>query len=237
MPLNVIHQNRINAVTENGNTVVGFSHENTIKMGAAEDVTVLAYVRSSYPAIYNHVVQCANHLTESLNGKQEKRSMRGGRLLLYRYMVLLALLLSFGFGIASIDVKPCATVPFVLSFIHIDLAIYNINVFLSNRPLLHPLLAHRVPAESLPNKNFMNNFFRIPITHDRNITLCGATLQPEEILTVFKMSTTQTNHITILLYTDGYLRHLKFPKECIVHLILFLIMFFLAISFVVTTRS
>jgi hypothetical protein len=236
MPLNVIHQNRINAVTENGNTIVGVIDEKTIEMGAPVDVSVLTHVRSSYPAIYNHGVRSANHLNHSVNEKQ-KRSMRGGHLFLYRYMVLLALLLSIGFGIASIDVKPCATVPFVLSFIHIGLAIYNIHVFLSNRPLLPPLLAHRVPAESLPNKNFVNYFYKIPMTHSRNITLCGATLQPEEILTVFNMNTTHTNDITILLYTDGYLRHLKFPKECIVHLILFLIMFFLAISFVVTTRS
>jgi hypothetical protein len=137
-------KNTVNVATVENNGFVAAVRETTMELGTPRDTTVLVFIRRTYPAIYNHVVRNMNQINHQMN-TANKSSMRGGHFLLYRYIILFAILLCFSFGIASIYVKPCAVVPFILTVLYIVLSIFNIVIFIRNRPLIHPLLARQVP--------------------------------------------------------------------------------------------
>jgi hypothetical protein len=177
-----------------------------------------------------------NSLIEKTTEKK-KRSMRGGHFFLYRYMVLLAFLLCLGFGIASIHVKACAAVSFILSILHVFLSIYNIVIYRFNRPLIHPHLAIYLTPTQMPDSGWHNMFYTVPLhTHVRTGGL-GALIDPTRIVAAVQFENTRVDEIQIMFYSNSYLRDTKFPKECAFYLVLFFIMFILSIIFVGTTVS
>jgi hypothetical protein len=177
-----------------------------------------------------------NNLIEQTKEKK-KRSMRGGHFFLYRYMVLPAFLLCLSFGIASIHVKACAAVSFILSILHIFLSIYNIVIYRLNRPLIHPYLAIYLTPGQMPNSGWKNLFYTVPLrTHVRTDAV-GALIDPTRIVAAIQLENIHVDTINVMFYTNEYIRDAKFPKECAFYLILFFIMFILSIIFVGTTVS
>ena len=162
--------------------------------------------------------------------------MRGGHLFLYRYVILFAILLCLGFGIASIYVKPCATVPFILSILYIALSIYNIVIFIINRPVIHPLLARQV-QRGLISGNYINEFYSVPVNATVLTGVLAAFIDPAVIAAAIQRENIQLAEIKIMLYDDRYVRRSSFPKEIIIHLIVFLVLFILAIAFVSSSAS
>jgi hypothetical protein len=225
----------VNRPQENSAPVTGFVAvlQNTeMELGEPRDETITVAVRRTYPAMYNHVVRNMNSINYQTKTKK-KWSMRGGHFFLYRYIIVFAVLLCLGFGIASIYIKPLATVPFVLSVLYIVLSIFNIVVFIRNRPIIHPILAIQVSRGQLDG--MINRFFLIPINAHIQIGVIAAFVNPEMIFTALSKENIQVTEIEIMLYDDRYLPRSRFPKEILIHLFLFIVMLILAIVFVSIT--
>ena len=222
-------QNSLQITTVENNGIIAVHTETTMELGIPRDTTILVFIRNTYPARYNHVVRNMNGLNHQTDTK-DKISMRGGHFFLYRYIILLAILLGFGFGIASVYVKPCATVPFILSVLYIALSICNIVIYLKNRPLIHPLLTRKVPRGNLGDS--INKFYAVPVNATRLTGVLAAFIDPAMIAAAVKREEVQITEITIMLYDDRYVVYGKFPREIVVHLFVFICLFILAIIFV-----
>jgi hypothetical protein len=163
--------------------------------------------------------------------------MRGGHFFLYRYMVLLAFLHCLCFGIASIYVKACAAVSFILSILHILLSIYNIVIYRLNRPLIHRYLAIYLSPGDMPNSRNSNMFYTVPLHTSVRTGALGALIDPARIVAAIQLENTRVDKIEVMFYTNDYIHFARFPKECAFYLILFFIVFILAIIFVSTYPS
>lgn len=234
--MQIFGDRRVHVSTIGNNGVVAVAQDSTITMGTPVYTGRLAIVRSSYPAVYNHVVRNMNVLIAQTTEK-EKRSMRGGHFFLYRYMVFFAFVLCLVFGIVSIFVKACATVPFILSTLYIFLSIYNIVIYRLNRPLIHPYLAIYLPKSQMPDSTKKNMFYTAPIHTNVRIQGLGALVDRTSILAAVQLENTHVTEIDIMFYTNTYISDSRFPKECALYLILFIIMFILAIVFVSSSVS
>jgi hypothetical protein len=229
----VIHrENTTQVSTLDNNAVVVTVRETTMELGTPRDKTILTFIRSTYPARYNHVVRNMNYIKQQSNVK-DKSSMRGGHFFLYRYVILLAILICFAFGIASIYVKPCAIVSFMLSILYIALSIYNIVIYMKNRPLLHPIFTKPVPRGQLGA--WINKFYAVPLNATVLTGVAAAFIDPAVIIAAVQRENIQLTEITIMLYDDRYLSRSKFPIEIIIHTIIFGILFILSIIFVAIT--
>lgn len=210
-----------------------------IEVPKLEDNTHRVWIRNTYPANYNFVVENMNFLARQneLGKSMVKWYMRGGHFLLYRYVVFFVFIICLGFGITSLFIKPFAAIPFVLSFIHIALAIYNIVIFRINRPLLHSDFTFSVPESSLED-DFHNRFFRVSFeTSVIDVTLAALIVDPYAYFTALRQKYTNLDELQVMAYDGRYLPHTYFPKESVVYLIIFLIMFVLSIFFVATKVS
>jgi hypothetical protein len=236
MQLQLSRNNPVHVATVGDNGLIAVAQEVNIEMGVPRHNGKLVFIRRTYPAVYNHVVRNMNDLLDQTNEKK-KWAMRGGHFLLYRYMVLLAFLLCFCFGIASIYVKACAVVSFIVAVLHIILAIYNIVIYRLNRPLIHPFLAIDVRPYEMPNPDKMNMFFKVPLRINVLTGVLAALVDPARIVAAIQRENSHIDEIGIMLYDYNYVRCARFPKECACYLILFIIMFILAIAFVSTTVS
>ena len=212
--------------------VVAVRQDARMELGQPRDTTVRVFIRRTYPALYNHVVRNMNSLTDPTD-TQKKWSMRGGHFFLYRYIIFFAIILCFSFGIASIFVKACSAVPFVLTVLYIALSIFNIVVYFRNKPVLRQLVTAEVPSNEL--NGFINRFFTVPINAQIQTGVAAAFFDPARILAIFQERNIAVTELEVMLYDHHYLARSKFPKEIIVHLIIFLILFILAIVFVSTT--
>lgn len=228
MAVNVYEQNTMSAATVGDNGFVAVVRQTTLEVGEPRVTGVLAFIRSTYPASYNHVVRNMNGIIKQMNTK-DKRSMRGGHFFLYRYVLLFAILLCFAFGIASIYVKGCAAVPFVLTVLYFTLSIYNIVIFILNQPLIHPMLAREVPRGQIPG-GFINEFYSVPLSATVLTGVLAAFVDPAVLAAAIQKENIEITEITIMLYDDRYLRRSKFPIEIVIHLIVFIILFFFAIG-------
>jgi hypothetical protein len=229
MAVQLHRNNTVDISTIGDNGFVAVEQETTIEMGIPRESGKLVFVRTTYPAIYNHVVRNMNSINHQTNTKN-KRSMRGGHFFLYRYVVLLAMLLCFSFGIASIYAKGCSAVPFILTVLYIALSIYNIVIFIINRPLLNPILTKQVPRQLLGDR--MNRFYTIPVNATVLTGAVAGFIDPAVIAAAVRRDNIELTKIQIMLYDDIYRSRRLFPVEIIVHLIIFLILFILAIIFV-----
>jgi hypothetical protein len=233
MAVDIHRENTVSVVTVPDTGIVAVAQQTTMQMGTPRVTGVLAFVRNTYPARYNHVVRNMNTLGPQTNTK-DKSSMRGGHLLLYRYVILLAILLCFGFGLASLYVKPCAAVPFILSTLYIAVSIYNIVIYIRNTPLLHELLTAEVQTGVISG-GYKNEFYKIPVTTTVHTGIVAALFNPAKIVAAVKRENTNVTEIQVMLYDCYYKRYTTFPIEIAIHLIVFIILFILAIAFVSTT--
>jgi len=235
MAVEIYRQGTMNATTIGDNGFVAVTRQTTMEIGQPHATGVLAFIRNTYPASYNHVVRNMNGIIHQINAKN-KRSMRGGHFLLYRYVVIFAIILCFCFGIASIYVKACAAVPFVLSVLYIALSIYNIVIFVLNRPLINRILTRQVP-QGVISDGTMNEFYSVPVNATLSTGVFAAYFDPIVLAAAVRKENIQLTNIHIMLYDYRYLRRKNFPKEIIVHLLVFIILFFLAIVFVISSVS
>lgn len=225
----IYQQNTLDVATVENNGVVVVGQKTTMELGEPRERTILTFVRNTYPARYNHVVRNMNSLNYLPNTKK-KWSMRGGHFFLYRYIVLLAIILSFIFGIISIYVKACATVPFILTVLYIALSIVNIVIFIRNRPVIVPLVTKEVPRGQL--NGMINRFYAIPVNATVLTGIVAAFFNPEVIAAAVRTDSIQLTEIDVMLYDDQYKSRGGFPKEIVIHLLVFIILFILAIIFV-----
>lgn len=229
----VSRQNTLEVSTvENDNGIVIVGQETKFELGQPRDTTIRAFIRNTYPARYNHVVRNMNRLTYDPNAKK-KRQIRGGHFFLYRYIISLAILLSFCFGIASIYVKACCAVPFILTTLYIVLSIINIVIYISNKSLLHPVITRQVPRDALGD--YINRFYNVPLNARVVTGVVAAYIDPAVIAAALRRDDIQLAEIRVMLYDDQYLSRSRLPKEIITHLIIFIILFILAIIFVSIT--
>ena len=234
MATELYRKNTVEIATVQNNAVVVVATQASMELGEPRDTTVLSFIRNTYPARYNHVVDNMNTINNQTDIKK-KYSMRGGHFFLYRYVLLFALLLSFVFGIVSIYVKPCATVPFILSTLYIVITIVNIVIFILNRPLLNEDLTKQVARGQL--NGMINRFYTVPVNAQVLTGMIAAVFDPAMIAAAVRRQNIQLTEIDVMLYDDRYLARSRLPKEIIVHLCIFIIMFILAIIFVATSPS
>jgi len=130
-------------------------------------------------------------------------------------------------------VKPCDVVPFILTVLYIALTIFNIVVYIKNRPIIHPLLARQVPRGQLDG--MINRFYAVPVNATVLTGVIAAFIDPAVIAAAVKRENIELTEIQIMLYDDRYLFYSRFPKEIVVHLSIFIILFILAIIFVSIT--
>ncbi|CAF4950655.1 unnamed protein product, partial [Rotaria sp. Silwood1] len=149
--------NRV-AVVSDGRLAVGTGRSVTtnISLGTPEATGKLAWVQNTYASQYNHAVSC----WKAFETSGIKRQMRGGHLLLYRWLVLAVVIVAFVLGGLSKNVKPYITFPIVSAVIYLGLTIWNWHVFRTNGNLLHSHMV-QVPDSALPG--FINEFYTIPI--------------------------------------------------------------------------
>ncbi|CAF1383366.1 unnamed protein product, partial [Rotaria magnacalcarata] len=112
------------------------------------------------------------------------------------------MLISFAFGIASIYVKPCAVASFIVPAIYIALSIYNIVVFLRNRPVLHPGLTISVPEDALGD--MINRFFAISINATVITGVFAAFLNPAAVIAAVQREHVELTEIHVMFYGPTY---------------------------------
>ncbi|CAF3499189.1 unnamed protein product [Rotaria socialis] len=197
-------------------------------LGTPQATGTLAWVQNTYASQYNHAVGC----WEAFDGASKKRRMRGGHLLLYRWLIFAVVIVSFVLGGLSKQVKAYIAFPIVATVIYMSLTIWNWHVFRINGSLRHPHMI-QVPARILPG--WSNKFFRIPIyaqITDRQIL--GITHEVGTIIAQLIQQSHGETSLHIMAYTDSYLRKLKFPKETVLHFLIFIIVFIVAIGSVLS---
>jgi hypothetical protein len=232
--MTLFRSGRVHVATVGDGGVLAVFDQRSVAIGTPKDISKLAFVRGTYPACYNHGVKNMNGLISQTN-EPAKRSMRGGHFLLYRYMVFLAFLLCWIFGIASIYIKAFSAIPFALSILYTVVAIYNISIYRLNRPLLHPHLTLYLSPQEMPRQDFKNLFYSVPILTNTETSILGALVDPARIVAALHLENSQVDHLEIMVFTDSYVSDTKFPKECVFYLIIFVLMFFLSIVFVSST--
>ncbi|CAF2105702.1 unnamed protein product [Rotaria magnacalcarata] len=236
MAAELYRENTMNVATVGDNAVVAAVTHKSITIGQPRPTGINVFIRNPYPAAYNHVVRNMNSILEQTNVTKKKYSMRGGHFLLYRLMIIFACLLCFSFGIASIYAKPCAVVSFVLSVLYIALSIYNIVIFILNSPLIYPRFTRKVSRGIIPG-GYINEFYTVPVNATVLTGVIAAIIDPTVIATAVHEENIELDEIQFMLYDDRYERNSWLPKEIIIHLIIFIILFILAIAFVSTKSS
>ena len=214
---------------ENNQGVVIVEQETRFEVGKPRETGIIAFIRNTYPARYNHVVRNMNQLNEYVN-ERKKWSMRGGHFFMYRYVIGLAIILSFCFGIVSIFEKAWCAVPFILISIYLLLSIFNTIVYYKNRPLINPLLTRQVPRGVLNGS--INEFYAVPLNANIVTGAVAAYVDPAVIAAALREDNIELTEIHVMLYDDRYLASSGFPKEIIGQFIVFSILFILSIAFV-----
>jgi hypothetical protein len=224
--------NRVFTVSDDS-TTIATSHSVTsnITLGTPEATGKLAWVQNTYASQYNHAVGC----WKAFDGSGTKRQMRGGHLLLYRWFILAVVIVSFVLGGLSTDVKAYVTFPIISTVIYLTLTIWNWHVFRTNGNLLHSHMI-AVPDNLLPG--WTNEFFHIPIyaqiTDQRLLGVSSYAVTA--IAGLIEQSEGQSS-IDIMVYRRIYLKKLRFPWETILHFIIFIIIFIVALSRVIAVTD
>ncbi|CAM4979981.1 unnamed protein product [Rotaria socialis] len=229
-------ENKIQVDTIGDNAVVAIVTKNSITIGQPRATGINVFICNPFPGAYNHVVGNMNSILEQTNVTKKKYSMREGHLELYRLMIIFACLLCFSFGVASIYAKPCAVVSFVLSVLYIALSIYNIVIFILNSPLIYPRFTRKVSRGTIPG-GYINQFYTVPVNATVLTGVIAAIIDPTVIAAAVHEENIELDEIQFMLYDDRYERNSWLPKEIIIHLIIFIFLFILAIAFVSTTAS
>lgn len=202
-----------------------------VALGTPEATGKLAWIQNTYASQYNHAGGC----WESFDDTSSKRKMRGGHLLLYRWLMLAVVIASFVLGGLSRNVKAYVTFPVVSTVIYLAITIWNWHVFRTNGNLLHSHMIE-VPGNVIPG--LLNEFYRIPIY---------AQITDQRLLAVSNHARTviahliEQNHgqasIEVMVYKRSYLREIRFPWESILHFIIFIVVIIVAISIVVQNEE
>jgi hypothetical protein len=80
-------------------------------------------------------------------------------------------------------------------------------------------------------------FYTVPLHTSVRTGALGALIDPARIVAAIQLENTRVDKIEVMFYTNDYIHFARFPKECAFYLILFFIVFILAIIFVSTYPS
>lgn len=214
------------ALNENG--VVLVTKDVSIELGTPQETGRWTFIRNTYPARYNHVVKNMNRLNGQLN-IPKRMNMRGGHFLLYRFIILIAIVLTVIFGIVSVYVKAASIVSFTIVTIYLLVSICNVVIFFKNRPLLNPDLTVAVPQSNLGK--MQNTFYSVPINATVTTGAVAAYFDTAVINAMVQKYNVQLTEVTLMVYGAQYLRNTR-PFEIIVHGGIFFVLFILSIIFV-----
>jgi hypothetical protein len=83
----------------------------------------------------------------------------------------------------------------------------------------------------------INRFYTVPVNATVLTGVIAAFIDPAIIAAAVQKENIQLTELQIMLYDDRYRARSKFPKEIIVHMVIFIILFILAIIFVSVNSS
>ncbi|UJR19068.1 hypothetical protein I4U23_022199 [Adineta vaga] len=220
--------NRVSAISDGSMGIaVGRSVTVQASMGTPQATGKLAWVQNTYASQYNHAVGC----WESFDNTIKKRRMRGGHLLLYRFVILAVVVVSFVLGGLSSEVKAYVAFPVVSTVIYLSLTIWNWHVFRTNGNLLHSHMIH-VPDNALPG--WSNRFYTIPVyTQITDHQVLAISNYAGTAIGQLIEQSRDSSSIEVMFYTNSFLKETKFPKETLLHFIIFIIVIIVAIASVV----
>lgn len=155
--------------------------------------------------------------------------MRGGHFFLYRYVTSASMLLSQCFGITSIFIKPFCAIPFIITIIYIALSITNIVIYFKNIPLIKPVVTMQVEDGTLGGS--MNRFIIVPVNAEVTTGIVTNSFDQSTIAATLESHNIQIAEVHAMQYEKEYLDECGFPKEILVHLKSFIIIFILTIIF------
>jgi hypothetical protein len=96
-------------------------------------------------------------------------------------------------------------------------------------------LAIPLTEGQMPDSGKKNMFYTAPFETSVRTSALGLLVDPARVVAAVQLENTKVDKIQVMFYTDVYKSDARFPKECAFYLILFIIMFILAIIFVSTT--
>jgi hypothetical protein len=220
--------NRVSMISDGSMGIaVGRSVTAQASLGTPQATGNLAWVQNTYASRYNHAVGC----WESFDNTTGKRRMRGGHFLLYRLFVFAVVVVSFVLGGLSWEVKAYVTFPVVCTVIYLSLTIWNWHVFRTNGDLIHSHMIY-VPDNALPG--WTNRFYTIPVYTQ---------ITDHQVLAISNYAGTAigqliehsrgSSSIEVMFYENSYLKKTEFPKETLLHFLIFINVFIVAIATVV----
>ncbi|UJR33334.1 hypothetical protein I4U23_020783 [Adineta vaga] len=185
------------------------------------------FVRTAYPARYNFAVK--NYNAVSVN---QKATMRGGRLLLFRSIVAVVWIIAMVFAFLALIKAVFVIGTIILSLLYLALTLYNVYIYLSNRSLLNAtrLLPAKVAG---PNGRY---YEWVSVPNDaRSANERLSAVDQSAIDSVRKEYVGSNQSETMcMVYTPRYADiYTTFPKELLIHLVAFL----LAITIGIITAS
>ena len=175
------------------------------------------FIRAAYPARYNFAVENYNAVSV-----HQKRTMRGGRLLLFRSVVAVAWIVSMAFALLALVKGTFVIGTIILSVVYIGLSLYNIYVFFDNRNVLNStrLLRAKVAGPSGVDYEWVS----VPIeSRSANERLAAV---DQTALDAVRREYTGTDKIEVdcMVYTKRYAdSYPSFPKEVLLHILAYLV--------------
>ncbi|CAF1122023.1 unnamed protein product [Adineta ricciae] len=183
----------------------------------------LAWVQNTYPAKYNFAAEN----WESLEGVKSKTKMRGGHLLLYRFVIVVALV---GVGICNIVSTGSIAGSVLICLLYTALSGYNTFVYYRNGTVIHDRM---IKVKDRYLTSYRNEFFTIPIhANIQDQQLSGMIGKDSLVAMIGQQEQRRENidSIDIMIYKKAYLEYTNFPGEAIVHLLVFWVIFGITIG-------
>ena len=173
------------------------------------------FIRAAYPPRYNFAVE--NHNSVTIH---HKRTMRGGRLLLFRSVVVVVWIIAMAFAVLALLKSVFVIGTVICGVSYIGLSLYNVYVYFDNRSLLNATRLLR--AKVVGPDGHDSEWVSVPIASRSANERLAAVDQTALDQVRKEYSGTDTAEIDCLVYTGRYADvYPAFPKELLLHLIAF----------------
>jgi hypothetical protein len=184
---------------------------------SSHSVRSTIFVLAAYTTDYNFAVANYNDVSE-----QQKKSMVGGKTLLYRSIVAVAWIISAACALLALLKSTFFIGSIVIGIIYIGLSVYNIYVYMNNRSLVRGtrILKAKVAGPS----GLQYEWVSVPIA-SRSSNERLAAVEQAALDDVRKAYTgSNQTEVKCLVYTQRYAdTYPSFPKEVLLHILAFLL--------------
>ena len=188
-----------------------------------QEVGFQLFVRAAYPPRYNFAVENYNAVSAA-----RKTTMRGGRLLLFRAVVVVSWIVAAVFAVLAALRNAFVAVTILVGVLYVGLSFYNIYVFFQNRSLLNAtrLLRAKVAGPSGADYEWVS----LPLD-SRSANERVAVVEQSAIDNVRReFADGKQAEIDCLVYTRRYADTFpSFPKEAVLHAAAFLLVIIIGI--------